>query len=84
MPNLIREERYICQIQTEEHILRVQELISGSEPWPKRFRVCLPASRTREAKTIYGETARQVADLATDYFNVSLKLAKIPSHVACD
>ena len=50
---LIKQERFICYLGMEQQVLRVDELISGSEQWPERFRALLAASHTREAKTIY-------------------------------
>jgi hypothetical protein len=67
MPNLIREDRYIFQFASEEHVLRVQELIWGSEAWPGRCRILLPASHQREARRFYGATQGEVVEQATEY-----------------
>ena len=67
MTTLLREERYILRSGNQEHVLRVQELISGSEAWIERFRVQLSASNLRAAKTIYGSTGREVAEKAAAY-----------------
>lgn len=67
MANLVREERYILQIGTEEHILRVQELLSGAEIWPEKYRIQVPASPLREAKKFYGATSRAAVDRAVRY-----------------
>lgn len=68
---LIKEERYMFYLGMEQQVLRVKELISGSEQWPERFRALLATSRTREAKTIYGSTAREAAERAVVYLSVS-------------
>ena len=77
MANLIREERYIFQIGTEEHILRVQEIISGADAWPERFRIKVPASHTREAKTFYGATSDEVVQRATEFLSSSVSISEI-------
>lgn len=69
MPELIKEERYILRVGTEEHVLRVQQLLQGSTPWSERFRIELPASRTRNARKFYGTTAREVVDLAVEFLS---------------
>jgi len=71
MGNLIREERYVFQLGTEEHILRVEELIRGVERWPDRCRIRLAASHRRKAKTFYSATPREVVELATEYLSSS-------------
>jgi hypothetical protein len=68
---LIKQERFICYLGMEQQVLRVDELISGSEQWPERFRSLLAASHTREAKTIYGSTAREAAERAVVYLSLS-------------
>src|SRR6267378_1961525 len=70
---LIKEERYIFSIGTEEHVLRVQELVSGSTPWPEPFRTHLPASNFREARKFHGRTALAVADRATKYISSTVR-----------
>ena len=70
MATILREERYIVSIGLEEHVLRVQQLISGSDSWPQRFRVQIPASEDRKANTMYGSTGKEVAERAVDYLNL--------------
>ena len=67
MATLIREERYILRSGTEENILRVQELVWGSESWPERFRVELPAAHGHKPAKFYGTSAREVVELAADF-----------------
>ena len=69
MATLIKEERYIVYIDTEENVLSVQELLSGLEPWPERFRAQIPPSVGRKATTVYGSTGREVVERATDYLS---------------
>jgi hypothetical protein len=71
MTTLIKEERYICYLDLEPHVLRIEELIIGSEQWPERFRIRLAASHSREAKTIYGSTAAEAAERAAAYLSIS-------------
>lgn len=67
MATMIEEEKYILYIGTEEYVLGVQELLWGSEPWPERFRVQIPASAERKATTVYGSTGSEAAERATEY-----------------
>lgn len=69
MPTTIRETRYIVYIGLEEHVLRVQELLGGLEPWPARFRTQIPASAEREATTLYGATEKEVVERATEFLS---------------
>lgn len=69
MATMIKEERYIVYLGTEEYVLRVQELLGGLEPWPDRFRAQIPASAERNATTVYGSTGREVAERATEYLS---------------
>jgi hypothetical protein len=71
MTTLIKEERYICYLGMEQHVLRVEELISSSEQWPEPFRVRLAASHRREAKTIYGSTTVEAAERAVSFISLS-------------
>ena len=67
METIIKEERYIVRVGYEEHVLRVQELVSGPDYWHNPFRVQLEASARREARTIFGADSREVVEKATDY-----------------
>jgi hypothetical protein len=69
MAAMIKEERYIPYLGTEEYALRVQELLWGLEPWLERFRAQIPASAERNATTVYGSTGREVAERATEYLS---------------
>jgi hypothetical protein len=77
MASLIREERYIFQDRTEEHVLRAQEIISGTEGWPERFRIQVPASHTREGKTFYGATSEEVVRRAANFLSSSVSVSEI-------
>lgn len=37
MATMIKEEKYVVYIDTEELAFRVQELLCGLEPWPRKF-----------------------------------------------
>lgn len=69
MTTLLREERYVLQIGSEEYVLRAQELIRGANPWPGKCRVQLAASGAREGKKFYGATPREAAERAVDYLS---------------
>jgi hypothetical protein len=69
MATMIKEERYIVYISTEEYVLRVQELLWGLDAWPERFRVVLPASREWTATTMYASTGREAAERATEFLS---------------
>jgi|HubBroStandDraft_6_1064221.scaffolds.fasta_scaffold527827_2 phenylacetate-coenzyme A ligase PaaK-like adenylate-forming protein len=67
MPTILREVPYTVCVRGEEYSLRVQELISGSESWPEKFRVQLHASLRHRAQTIYGPSDQEVAEKAAEY-----------------
>jgi hypothetical protein len=51
---MIKEEKYIIYIYIgiKKHVLRVQEILWGLEPWPERFRPQISASSERKANTV--------------------------------
>ena len=67
MATMIKEEKYILYVGTEECVLGVQELLWGSEPWPERFRAQIPASAERKTTTVYGSTGSEASERATEY-----------------
>jgi phenylacetate-coenzyme A ligase PaaK-like adenylate-forming protein len=67
METILREERYIARLGAQDQIFRVQELVSGAERWPESFRIQVPASLTRGARTIYGASARDAVAKAMAY-----------------
>ena len=69
MATMINEEKYILYIGTEEHVLRVQELLWGLEPWPEKFRALLPASREWTATAVYGSSGREAAERAMEFLS---------------
>lgn len=71
MSTILKEERYLLYLNGNEHFLRVQELISGTEIWPERFRVQLAASSERESARFYGSTALEVVLRASSYLSSS-------------
>lgn len=66
---LLRHHRYEVQIGEASHVLRVEELVSGSAVWAGKFRARLPATSTAEAKTVYGPTADVVAHQAAEFLS---------------
>ncbi len=84
MATTIKEERYIVYIGTEEHVLRVQELLEGLEPWPERFRARIPASAERHATTVYGSTEREVVERSTQFLSkFSVARTRLGKETAC-
>jgi hypothetical protein len=69
MATVIKEERYVVYIDTEEHALRVQELLCGLEPWPEKFWALLPASQKWTATMVYGSSGREAAERAMMYLS---------------
>jgi hypothetical protein len=84
MATIIKEERYIVYIGTEERVLRVQELLGGLEPWPEKFRTQIPASAERQATTVYGSTGREVVERATEFLSkFSVARTRLSHAIAC-
>lgn len=84
MATMIKEERYIVYMGTEEHVLSVQELLGGLEPWPERFRTQIPPSAERQGTTVYGSTGREVVELATEYLSkFSVARTRLGHAIAC-
>jgi hypothetical protein len=69
MFTILKEHRYRVQIGSETRILRVEELVSGPAVWVKRFRLQIPAETGLEAKTIYGSTDQETAELGAEFFD---------------
>lgn len=82
MSELVKEERFIFCVGTEEHVLRVQQQIWGSTPWPERFRVELPASLIRDGRKCYGTTAREAVELAVEYLSSPRLRARVATVLA--
>lgn len=70
MATMIKEENYILYIGPDEFVLPVQELLSGLEAWPEKFRALLPASREWTATTVYGSTGREAAERAMEFLSL--------------
>ncbi len=70
MSTLIKEEKYILYLGTEEHVLRVQNLVWGLEPWPEKFRALLPPSRRWTATVVYGSSGREAVERAMEYMSL--------------
>jgi len=69
MATMIKEEKYVVYIDTEELAFRVQELLCGLEPWPEKFRALLPASQKWTATMVYGSSGREAAERAMKYLS---------------
>ena len=67
MNTLIKEEQYIMYVGTDRYALRVQEFVSGLEPWPDKFRALICAPDEWSATPVYGSTSREAAEAAADY-----------------
>ena len=72
MHTILREERYIIVIGPQQHLLRIQELLSGPERWPGAFRLVLAASHYHKAHTFHGCSALDVATDAARYLSSHL------------
>jgi hypothetical protein len=66
---MIKEEKCIVYIDTEDYVLRVQELLWGLEPWPEKFRAQITALAERKAARVYDSTGREVAERAMEYLS---------------
>ena len=66
---LLRHHRYEVQIGNQSHVLRIEELVSGSGLWGGKFRIQMAANGTVEAKTFYGASADAVAQQAAELLN---------------
>lgn len=77
MGDLIKEERCVFFVGTKEHVLRVEELVWGSTTWPERFRVRVPAARTRNSRKFYGTTAREAVERAIEYLSFPVCEARL-------
>ena len=69
LSTIIKEERFILKDGCDEYVLRVQQLVSGFESWPKAFRLQLPASAKKGAKTFYGASAKEVVEQVAEYLS---------------
>jgi hypothetical protein len=66
---LLKEYRYVVQIGTEKHLLRVEELVAGPAVWNGKFRLQILADDERGAETIYGASADGVAQRGAEVMN---------------
>jgi hypothetical protein len=80
MATMIREERYILYLDSEEYVLRVQELLWGLDPWPEKFRALLPMSRNWTAHVVYGSSGREAAERAMEYLSLHSVPFTHPAH----
>ncbi len=80
--DLIKEERYFFFVGTNEHALRVEELVWGLTTWPEKFRVRVPAACTRDSKEFYGTTAREAVERAIEYLSSTVCEARLAPSLA--
>lgn len=73
MDTILREERYIVFVNTQEHVFRIHELVSGPESWPNPFRLVLPASHSYKSRTFYGHSSADVAQEAAQYIGAAAR-----------
>jgi hypothetical protein len=78
MSVLLREQRCVFQSGTEEQLMHVEEFICGTEQWPDRCRVDVPATHMRAAQRFYGPTSDAAAKRAAEYVSEG-RLASIKS-----
>ncbi len=72
MADLIKEERYIFCVGTQQYFLRVQELVSTRVGSLSDFRVQIAASCQRASRNFYGATASAVLEMAVAYLSEPL------------
>jgi len=64
---VLKEHRYVVQVGTVSHVLRIEELVSGPALWRAKFRLNIPADLNRQAEILYGASADEVAELGADF-----------------
>jgi hypothetical protein len=64
---VLKEHRYVVQVGDVNHVLRIEELVSGPAVWRAKFRLLIPANSNSQAKTIYGASADELAELGADF-----------------
>ena len=64
---IFKEHRYVVQVGAASHMLRIEELVSGPALWRAKFRLHIPADSNSQAKTLYGASAEEVAELGADF-----------------
>lgn len=69
MYTLVKEQRYVLYAALDTHLLRIEQYIEGQGHWPDKYRLKVPATKGRHAKTFYGPTSRDVARKAAKYLN---------------
>lgn len=62
MVTLVKEHRYIAYTHVDTLVLRIEEFVSGPVRWPDQYRLKMPATADRPAKTFYGSTSHEVAE----------------------
>jgi hypothetical protein len=79
---LLKEHRFKFYAGAESHLFTIEELVRGLAGWPHRFRIKLPASSRREAKTFYGANCYEVAEKAVLFMlgNSAHSGVDAPSH----
>jgi hypothetical protein len=73
---LLKEHRFTFFASGEVHLLRIEELVQGLALWPSRFRIKLPASHCRQAKTIYGNSCDEAAKHAVEFLTGETSVAE--------
>jgi hypothetical protein len=64
---ILKEHRYVVHVGAVNHVLRIEELVSGPAVWRDKFRLLIPADLNSQAKAIYGASADEVAKLGADF-----------------
>jgi hypothetical protein len=66
---VLKEHRYVVQVGAVNHVLRIEELVSGPTVWRGKFRLLIPAGLNSQAKAVYGSSADEVAELGADFLS---------------
>jgi hypothetical protein len=75
---ILKEHRYVVQVGAVNHVLRIEELVSGPALWRAKFRLNIPADLNRQAEILYGASADEVAELGADFLGGRKPKAKSP------
>ena len=74
---LLREHRFRLIVGTETHLLKIEEMVKGLALWPNKFRLRVPASSRWEAKTFYGASCYEAAEMAAEFMAAAAGRAEI-------
>ncbi len=62
MSTLIRQSKYVLDLEGKEYPFVVEEFVLAGEGWPQKFRARFVANRAEGATSEYGDTELQAAE----------------------